>query len=337
MSSKGLNIYDLTRDWWNFAFENPEKIKPIHTAVFMFAIEHCNRLAWKDKFGLPTTMAMEAIGVKSYKTYIAALNDLIEWGFIKMIKKSRNQHSSNIIALVKNAKAHTKALDKAMQKHSAKQVQSTDQLNVSIDIPITNLPNTNLPAPAQPEPSVQGELELPDVYPFDSFWDDYAKKRNRNECERLWGKLSDTDKQSIKAHIPKYKEATPDPKYRKDPERYIKHQAWNDEVFVSTPTNSRVKPNWDYTKLPQWKLYSKQPITSRLVVALADFCGYSRDLIEGSFGLDHKWEHKNGTTIISCRETGEIIPEEWPKYIAEKYFWPENAERGKKQFTEHQA
>lgn len=84
-----LNIYDLTRDWWNFCFENPEKIKPTHTAVYFFAIEHCNRLAWKSKFGLPTTMAMEAIGVKSYKTYISSLNDLIEWGFIKLIEKSK--------------------------------------------------------------------------------------------------------------------------------------------------------------------------------------------------------------------------------------------------------
>ena len=141
-----LNMYDLTRDWWNFCFENPEKIKPVHSALYLFAIEHCNRLAWKRKFGLPTTMAMEAIGVKSYNTYIGALRDLIRWGFIKMIEKSRNQHSSNIVALSKNDKAHDKALDKAMYKHATKHAtkhsESTQQSTDSINRPYTYIPDT---------------------------------------------------------------------------------------------------------------------------------------------------------------------------------------------------
>lgn len=149
MPDNDLNIYDLTRDWWNFCFENPEKIKPNHIALYLFAVEHCNRLAWKRKFGLPTTMAMEAIGIKSYNTYIAALRDLIDWGFIEMIEKSKNQHSSNIVALSKNDKAHNKALDKAMYKHAtkhrSKQGESTQQSTDSIDIPDTYLPNNQIP------------------------------------------------------------------------------------------------------------------------------------------------------------------------------------------------
>jgi hypothetical protein len=121
--------YDLSRNFWNWAFENPEKIKPVHSALYFFCIEHCNRLGWKDKFGLPSQMAMEAIGVKNWRTYSAGLNDLVEYGFIKFIQKSKNQYSSNIIAIVKNTKAPTKALDKALQKHSTKHSQST----VSID------------------------------------------------------------------------------------------------------------------------------------------------------------------------------------------------------------
>jgi hypothetical protein len=71
-------------------------------------------------------MAMEAIGIKNYKTYSKAFTDLVEWGFISVIQKSKNQYSANIIALVKNTKASTKALSKASlghsQKHSQKQV-----------------------------------------------------------------------------------------------------------------------------------------------------------------------------------------------------------------------
>lgn len=139
-----MNGYDLSRRFWDYAFNNPEKIKPVHTAVYFFAIEHCNRLGWKEKFGYPTTMVMEAIGVKSYNTYVNALNDLVEMGFIQMIERSKNQYSANIIALSNFDKAldkaHDKALDKAFIKHDTKQsestVQSTVQSTVSINKPI---------------------------------------------------------------------------------------------------------------------------------------------------------------------------------------------------------
>jgi len=129
-----MNSYDLSRNFCNWAFENPEKIKPIHYAIYFFSIEHCNRLGWKDKFGLPSQMVMEAIGVKNWRTYSAGLNDLVEFGFIEMIETSKNQYSSNIIAIVNFTKADTKALDKALQKHGTKQGQSI----VSIDKQETN-------------------------------------------------------------------------------------------------------------------------------------------------------------------------------------------------------
>lgn len=128
-----MNSYELSRCWFNWCFENPEKINPNHTALYFFCIEHCNRLGWKEKYGLPTTMAKEAIGIRSYNTYIKTLNDLVDFGFIKLIEKSKNQYSSNIIALSKFTKALDKALDKAFIKHTIKQSESTQQSNDSID------------------------------------------------------------------------------------------------------------------------------------------------------------------------------------------------------------
>lgn len=136
-----MNSYELSRDFWDFAFENPEKIKPNHCAVYFFAIEHCNRLGWKEKFGFPTTMVMDAIGVKSYNTFLNSLNDLVEFGFIKMIERSKNQYSANIIALSKFDKALDKALDKAFIKHDTKQSESTVQSVDSIDKQINNITN----------------------------------------------------------------------------------------------------------------------------------------------------------------------------------------------------
>ena len=138
-----MNSYELSRNFINFAFENPDKIKPNHYAIYFFAIEHCNRLGWKKKYGLPTTMAMEAIGIKSYNTYINALNDLVEWGFIQLIEKSKNQYSSNIIALSNFDKAHNKALDKALIKHTTKHCRSTQQSIDSINKQETSNNETN--------------------------------------------------------------------------------------------------------------------------------------------------------------------------------------------------
>jgi hypothetical protein len=124
-----MNGYDLSRKWFDWSFENPERINPNHTALYFFIIEHCNRLGWKEKFGLPTTMAKEAIGIRSYNTYINTLNDLVDFGFINLIEKSKNQYSSNIVALSNFDKAPDKALDKAMIKHVTKQGESNSSIN----------------------------------------------------------------------------------------------------------------------------------------------------------------------------------------------------------------
>lgn len=120
---KQLNSYELSRDWFDFCFESPELISPIHTALYFFCIEHCNRLGWKEKFGLPTQMAMDAIGVKNWRTYSKAFDDLVKWKFIKVVQRSKNQYSATVIAIVKNTTANTKALTKAMQKHLQKHSQ----------------------------------------------------------------------------------------------------------------------------------------------------------------------------------------------------------------------
>jgi hypothetical protein len=142
-----MNIYELSRNFWDWSFENPDKIKPTHCALYFFVIEHCNRLGWKEKFGFPTTMAMEAIGIKSYNTFINTLKDLVDFGFIVLIEKSRNQYSANILALSNFNKASNEALDKALIKHCTKQSESTVQSIDSIDIPIynyTNIQDTNM-------------------------------------------------------------------------------------------------------------------------------------------------------------------------------------------------
>jgi hypothetical protein len=140
-----MNGYELSRRWFDWAFANPELISPNHSAIYFFAIEHNNRLGWRNKFGFPTQMAMDAIGIKKHQTYIRYFNDLVGWGFFKLVQKSTNQYSANIISLTHDAMLKNgKALDKAIITHAAKQTepmgQSTGQSNSSIDKPLTNKP-----------------------------------------------------------------------------------------------------------------------------------------------------------------------------------------------------
>lgn len=132
-----MNGYELSRNYFDWCFENPEKVSPNHTAIYFFAIEHCNRLGWRDKFGFPTQMAMDALGIKKNQTYTRYLNELVDFGFIKMVEKSKNQYSANIISLQSAKPKNGKALDKAIVKHEVKQIKSIGQSNSTIDKPLT--------------------------------------------------------------------------------------------------------------------------------------------------------------------------------------------------------
>lgn len=139
-----MDIFKLYRYFWDYSFKNPEKLKPNDIAIYSFAIEHCNRLGWKEKFGFPTSMVMEAVGIKSYSVYKKHFDNLINLGFFEIIEYSKNQYSSNIIALKENNKALDKALDKALIKHSTKQSKSTIQSTDSINKQINNETNKQI-------------------------------------------------------------------------------------------------------------------------------------------------------------------------------------------------
>ena len=204
-----MNSYELSRKWFDWCFENPEKISPNHSAMYFFIIEHCNRLGWKSKFGLPMEMTKDAIGMKNYRTYTKTFNDLVEWGFIDVVQKSKNQYSSCIIAIVKNTKATTKALDKALQTHNQKQGKSI----VCIDKPINN-----------------ETIKQDNSFSFDSFWNIYDKKVDKTKCEVKFKNISSEDKEKIKVALQKYINSTPEVKFRKNPLTWLNGKCWNDEV-----------------------------------------------------------------------------------------------------------
>lgn len=223
--------YELSRAWFDWCFENPEKISPNHSALYFFCIEQCNRLGWKEKFGLPTTLAKDAIGIRSYNTYINTLNDLVDFGFIKMIEKSKNQYSANIVALSKFNKAPNKALDNAfinlVTTHIPKRSESTGESISSID--------------------KQDNNKTKEPTGFDLFWDLYDKKNDKPKSQQKWNKLTKEEKEQIMIFIPKYKIAQSDKKYRKDPCTFLNNRSWENELIYSEPPKIEDHPNFNQT------------------------------------------------------------------------------------------
>jgi len=240
-----MDIYSLSRKYWDFSFENPEKINPWHSAIYFFSIEHCNRLWWKQKFWFPSQMVMEAVWIRNWKTYTKYLNDLVEWGFIEIIEKSKNQYSSNIIAIVKNTKATTKAttkaLDKALSKHKQKHNPKHSQSTASIDIQdynTTNIQDYNIVVAtkvATLETYIKKEFSLEFITQvYNKYW--MTKDDFQEECESFvnyWKEKSPNWKKERWE-----KEKTFDPKLRF--KTWMKNnKKWSNRVMVNSDDEER--------------------------------------------------------------------------------------------------
>ena len=143
--------YDLTRNWYNYKFEHPDKVRAIHSDMYFYIIDLWNRLGQKEKFGLPTSVTMENLGISSYNTYKKTLDGIVKFGFIKIIQESKNQYQAKVIALSKIDKASSKALDKAHNK-------ATDEAPYKALDSIDKQLTTNITLPATPKFSFFKEL-----------------------------------------------------------------------------------------------------------------------------------------------------------------------------------
>lgn len=68
---------------------------------------------------------------------------------------------------------------------------------------------------------------------FDAFWEAYGKKVGKENTRKQWSRLKESEKDAILEAVPYYTRARPEAIYRKDPERYLKHRVWEDEVIIN--------------------------------------------------------------------------------------------------------
>lgn len=134
-----MDIFKLISSFIEFCEKNPEKVNNTASALYLYILNLNNKLGWPDKFGLPRDFAMTILGTSSHKTYTKAVQNLIDWGFLKVISKSKNQYQSNVFAMVKNTSARL--------KHIPEQVPKLDRSESCIDIPLKTIKdNINNPS-----------------------------------------------------------------------------------------------------------------------------------------------------------------------------------------------
>ena len=66
---------------------------------------------------------------------------------------------------------------------------------------------------------------------FDIWWNLYDKKVGKEKTFKKWLSLKDEDRQKCIDVAPRYVEAKPDKRYRKDPLTYLNNAGWNDEII----------------------------------------------------------------------------------------------------------
>jgi len=91
---------------------------------------------------------------------------------------------------------------------------------------------------------------------FDDFWNLYDKKVGKVNTLKEWKKLKPLEIERIFEHLPSYIK-TRERQYRKDPERYLKHKIFMDEIETELKKMNAVKIHEfvkkEEKKEPVWK------------------------------------------------------------------------------------
>jgi len=75
-------------------------------------------------------------------------------------------------------------------------------------------------------------------YSFEEFWIDYDKKvGDKENIQKKFENISESNREKIKNHIPEYKQAQPEKKFRKNPSTYLNQKGWTDEIIQSQSNN----------------------------------------------------------------------------------------------------
>ena len=89
---------------------------------------------------------------------------------------------------------------------------------------------------------------------FESFWNLYDHRKDKQKAKSLWMKLSEEDINLIRKTISRYLAETPDKKFRKHPSTYLNQKTWLDYVRSDGKVDESipiVEPGWVYVGLSE--------------------------------------------------------------------------------------
>ena len=89
----------------------------------------------------------------------------------------------------------------------------------------------------------EDEDELQEDENFQRFWNLYNKKTGKITCLKKWSKLTAQEQNAIIDHLPKYVNATPNTKYRKNPLTYLNNRTWEDEELPNQDSEDYIQKN----------------------------------------------------------------------------------------------
>ncbi len=100
--------------------------------------------------------------------------------------------------------------------------------------------NAGSDEPARPKASPKATKQATNLYPeaFEVFWKGYGKfSASKKEAFKEWNKLPEAEQQLATDKLMDYCTFFPEPVYRKDPERYLKHKTFEND-FKSAPNTN---------------------------------------------------------------------------------------------------
>ena len=141
-------------------------------------------------------------------------------------KRPLNDHS--MAADARSADAERPFFSLSLSSSPSESEKGKDAASAAPGEPPSPPPPPPPPPPPDPAPVVE---QAPF---FDDWWNLYDKKIDRTKCEAKWKRLKQKEREDAFAHTKLYVEATPEVKYRRNPETYLNNKNWNDKYLPAS-------------------------------------------------------------------------------------------------------
>jgi len=99
----------------------------------------------------------------------------------------------------------------------------------------------------KPKESEVNESKI--VIEFESFWELYEKKKDREKCFKKWKLLKESEKSLVFEKVSLYVQSTPEKQFRKNPYSWLNGKCWEDEITMKfNPAEQRLQSNIEISK-----------------------------------------------------------------------------------------